>query len=122
MNHVTVVYIIELLFFIVNEDFNVITDNIQMQQIMFTSCDRTKDLTLDITNDLFFENNENIVITLINVTLTRTMENGSDVVLNLSEEERGRLIFSKTETTVTILDDDGKLSLVRCYILQYLMY
>ena len=122
MNHVTVVYIIELLFFIVNEDFNVITDNIQMQQIMFTSCDRTKDLTLDITNDLFFENNENIVITLINVTLTRTMENGSDVVLNLSEEERGRLIFSKTETTVTILDDDGKLSLVCCYILQYLTY
>ena len=122
MNHVTVVYIIELLFFIVNEDFNVITDNIQMQQIMFTSCDRMKDLTLDITNDLFFENNENIVITLINVTLTRTMENGSDVVLNLSEEERGRLIFSKTETTVTILDDDGKLSLVCCYILQYLTY
>ena len=84
---------------------------------MFTTCDRTKELTLDITNDLFFENNENIVISLINVTLTRTMENGSDIVLNLSEEERGRLIWSMTETTITILDDDGKLSLVCCYIL-----
>lgn len=65
-----------------------------------------KDLTLTIKNDAAFENNESIVITWI-VTLTR-MENGSNVIL--SEEERRRLIWNNmTETTVTILDDDGTL-------------
>lgn len=65
-----------------------------------------KDLTLTIKNDATFENNESIVITWI-VTLTR-MENGSHVIL--SEEETRRLIWNNmTETTVTILDDDGML-------------
>ena len=105
-----------IFFNIVGVDFTDNTDNTQMQQIMFTSCDRTKPLTLTIENDQYFESDENIHITLINVTLTSTMENRSDIVL--SEEERGRLVINMTETTITILDDDGKSSIIiQCYIL-----
>ena len=76
---------------------------------MFTSCDQMNDLMLTIIDDQVFEKDENIVITLINVTLTR-MENGSNVILNLTEEERSRLVWSMAEATITIADDDGKLS------------
>jgi hypothetical protein len=65
-------------------------------------------LKLTIENDMAFENDENIIITWI-VTLTQ-MENGSDVILSLSEEEERRLILNTTEITVTIRDDDGTLS------------
>ena len=67
------------------------------------------DLMLTIIDDQVFEKDENIVITLINVTLTR-MENGSNVILNLTEEERSRLVWSMAEATIIIADDDGKLS------------
>ena len=99
--------------YVVNEDFQlIVTDN--TQQIMFTNCDQMKELVLSINNDLAFESDENIVVTLINVTLTR-MENGSNIILNLSEEERRRLIWNVTETTVTILDDDGML--IKCCVI-----
>lgn len=78
---------------------------------MFTTCDQSRDLTLTIIDDPFLERDENVVITLINVTLTRVI-NGSSDILNLSEGERSRLVLSTAETTVTILDDDGKLSLI----------
>ena len=101
------VYLISFIY-VVNEDFELfVTDD--TQQIMFTSCDQMKELTLAILDDTAFENDEDIIITLINVTLTR-MENGSKIILSLSEEERRRLIWNMTETTVTILDDDGTLS------------
>ena len=91
--------------FLVNEDFQASVN----KNIMFTSCDQTNDLMLTIIDDRVFEKDENIVITLINVTLTR-MENGSNVILNLTEEERSRLVWSMAEATITIADDDGKLS------------
>ena len=78
---------------------------------MFTTCDQSRDLTLTIIDVPFLESDENVVITLINVTLTRVI-NGSSDILNLSEGERSRLVLSMAETTVTILDDDGKLSLI----------
>ena len=99
--------------YVVNEDFQlIVTDN--TRQIMFTNCDQMKELVLAINNDLAFESDENIIVTLINVTLTR-MENGSNIILNLSEEERRRLIWNMTETTVTILDDDGML--IKCCVI-----
>ena len=82
---------------------------------MFTSCDQMNDLMLTIIDDEVFEKDENIVITLINVTLTR-MENGSNVILNLTEEERSRLVWSMVEATITIADDDGKLFSVLHYL------
>ena len=111
----------ELFFYIEGEDFQlrVIDDT---QQITFTTCDHTKDLTITITDDTTFENDENIDITLINVILTQ-MEAGSNRVLNLSEEERRRLLWNMAGTTVTILDDDGMLSLIfRTLILHSLSY
>ena len=78
---------------------------------MFTTCDQSRDLTLTIIDDPFLESDESVAITLINVTLTRVI-NGSSDILNLSEGERSRLVLSMAETTVTILDDDGKLSLI----------
>ena len=87
-----------------NEDFQ----PVDTRKINFTNCDQTKELALSINNDMVFENDENIVITLINVTLTRTMENGSKVI-PLSEAERSRLKWNTTNTTVTILDDDSML-------------
>jgi hypothetical protein len=81
-----------------------------------------RDLLLTIKDDQAFENDENIVITLINVTLTR-MENGSNVILNLTDEERSRLVWSMAEATVTILDDDGKLSLIiLCALIPRVLY
>ena len=82
---------------------------------MFTSCDQMNDLMLTIIDDQVLEKDENIVITLINVTLTR-MENGSNVILNLTEEERSRLVWSMVEITITIADDDGKLFSVLHYL------
>ena len=105
----------ELFFYVEGEDFQlrVIDDT---QQITFTTCDHTKDLTITITDDTTFENDESIAITLINVTLTQ-MENGSNRDLNLSEEERRRLRWNMADTAVTILDDDGMLSLIFCTLI-----
>lgn len=93
-------------FIVVNKDFEP-SDSINTE-LQFTSCDRKKSLTLFITDDQDLENNEPIVITWINLTLTRTVENGSNFKPVLSEQERGRLRLSTTNTTVVIVDDDGK--------------
>ena len=93
-------------FIVVNKDFEP-SDSINTE-LQFTSCDRKKSLTLFITDDQDLENNEPIVITWINLTLTRTVENGSNFKPVLSEQERGRLRLSTTNTTVVIIDDDGK--------------
>ena len=93
-------------FIVVNKDFEP-SDSINTE-LQFTSCDRKKSLTLFITDDQDLENNEPIVITWINLTLTRTAENGSNFEPALSEQERGRLTLSMTNTTVVIVDDDGK--------------
>ncbi len=96
--------------FIVSEDF--LPSSISDEKIMFTICDPMRDLLLTIIDDQYFEKDESIVITLINVTLTR-MKNGSNVIINLTDEERSRLVWSMAEATITILDDDGKLSLIK---------
>lgn len=87
------------------DDFKQVADISNNQQITFTNCDHTKGLTLIIENDTAFENDENIIITLT-VILTQ-MVNGSNIRLNLSEEEERRLILNMTEITVIIQDDDG---------------
>lgn len=89
------------------DDFKQIAGISNNQQITFTNCDHIKGLTLTIENDAAFENDENIIITLI-VILTQ-MVNGNDIRLNLSEEEERRLILNMTEITVIIRDDDGNL-------------
>ena len=94
-----------------NEDFQASVN----KNIMFTSCDQMNDLMLTIIDDQVLEKDENIVVTLINVTLTR-MENGSNVILNLTEEERSCLVWSMVEITITIADDDGKLFSVLHYL------
>ena len=90
-----------ILCILVNEDFEPVSDG---TMIVFTSCDLMQDLTFNIIDDGELENDENIVVTLSNVTLTH-IGNGS--ILDLSDEEKNRLIWNMTETRITIQDDDS---------------
>ena len=101
MQHVRTVYL-------EGEDFSVSEDDHDAKNILnFTSCDHRRDLILNIEDDTEFEDRENIVVALVDVTLIRLLENGSYLALNLSEEEKRRLVWNFANTTVTILDDDG---------------
>lgn len=100
-----------IFFSVEGDDFQLINLVIdKTQQITFTNCDQTKNLTIDIVDDTKLENNETIAITLTNVILTQ-MENRSNRI-DLSKEEGRRLILNMPEITVTILDDDGTLLLI----------
>ena len=94
-------YTLSTLCILVNEDFQPVSDG---TMIVFTSCDFMQYLTFNIIDDGELENDENIVVTLTNVILTH-IGNGS--ILDLSNEEKDRLVWSMAETRITIKDDDS---------------
>ena len=74
------------------------------QSISFTSADRNHDVTVQITSDNFTEFNENFTAVLTSVFLSRTT---GGVAIELTDQERPRLVRDPDTATVNILDDDG---------------
>ena len=74
------------------------------QQVPFTNTDRMQDLTIEIVSDSFTELNETFSAELLSVFLA-TEAGGS--AIDLSDQERARLILDPDTADVIILDDDG---------------
>ena len=64
-----------------------------------------QDLTVQILADDFTEFNETFTAVLSSVFLART---AGGAAIELTDQERGRLIINPDTATVNILDDDGK--------------
>ena len=64
-----------------------------------------QDLTVQIQADDFTEFNETFTAVLSSVFLART---AGGAAIELTDQERGRLIINPDTATVNILDDDGK--------------
>ena len=75
------------------------------QPISFTTADRIQDLTVQIVPDDFTELNESFSAVLTSVFLACTADGAA---IDLSDQERARLIRNPDTATVNILDDDGK--------------
>ena len=75
------------------------------QSLSFTSANRNQDLTVQITKDDFTEFNENFTAVLTSVFLSHT---AGGVAIELTDQERARLILNPDTATINILDDDGK--------------
>ena len=75
------------------------------QTISFTSANRNQDLTVQILSDDFTESNETFTAVLSSVFLADT---AGGATIELSDQERARLIVNPDTATVRILDDDGK--------------
>ena len=65
-----------------------------------------QDLTVQIQADDFTEFNETFTTVLSSVFLART---AGGAAIELTDQERGRLIINPDTATVNILDDDGKI-------------
>ena len=75
------------------------------QTISFTSANRIQDLTVQILSDNFTEFNENFTAVLSSVFLADT---AGGAAIELTDQERARLIVNPDVAIVNILDDDGK--------------
>ena len=75
------------------------------QTISFTSANRRQDLTVQILSDDFTEFKETFTAVLSSVFLVDT---SGGAAIELTDQERARLIVSPDTATVNILDDDGK--------------
>ena len=75
------------------------------QSFSFTAANRLQDLTVQIVSDDFTELNESFSAVLTSVFLART---AGGAAIDLSDQERARLILNPDTATVTIRDDDGK--------------
>ena len=75
------------------------------QTISFTSANRLQDLTIQILSDDFTEFNETFIAILSSVFLADT---AGGAAIELTDQERARLIVNPDLATVDILDDDGK--------------
>ena len=75
------------------------------QTISFTSANRMQDLTFQILSDDFTEFNETFIAVLSSVFLADT---AGGAAIELTDQERARLIVNPDTATVDILDDDGK--------------
>ena len=75
------------------------------QTISFTSANRMQDLTVQILSDAFTEFNETFTAVLSSVFLA---ESAGGAAIELTDQERARLIVNPDTATVDILDDDGK--------------
>ena len=82
------------------------------QSISFTSANRIQDLTVGIVNDSFTELNEAFSAVLTSVFLARA---AGGAAIDLSDQERARLIRDPDTANVTILDDDSN-SCIHSYI------
>ena len=74
------------------------------QSISFTSTNRNQDLTVGIVNDSFTELNETFSAVLTSVFLARV---AGGAAIDLSDQERARLIRDPDTANVNILDDDS---------------
>ena len=74
------------------------------QVVSFTNSNRNEVLIIPILSDTFTEYNETFSAMLDSVFLA-TQANGQP--LDLSNQERARLILDPDTASVTILDDDG---------------
>ena len=84
------------------------------QSISFTSANRIQDLTVEIVDDSFTELNEAFSAVLTSVFLARA---AGGAAIDLSDQERARLIRAPDTADVNILDDDGN-----PYIHSYISY
>ena len=75
------------------------------QTISFTSSNRMQDLTVQILSDDFTELNETFTAVLSSVFLAET---AGGAAIELTDQERARLIVNPDNATVIIRDDDGK--------------
>ena len=75
------------------------------QTISFTSSNRMQDLTVQILSDDFTELNETFTAVLSSVFLAET---AGGAAIELTDQERARLIVNPDTATINILDDDGK--------------
>ena len=78
--------------------------SVMEQSITFTTSDRYWNLTVQITPDIFTELNETFTTVLSSVLLTHI---AGGVAIELTDQERARLILNPDAATVNILDDDG---------------
>ena len=74
------------------------------QSISFTSANRIQDLTVRIVNDSFTELNEAFSAVLTSVLLAHA---AGGAAIDLSDQERARLIRAPDTANVNIMDDDG---------------
>jgi hypothetical protein len=75
------------------------------QTISFTSANTIQDLTVQTVSDDFTEFNETFTAVLSSVFLAGT---AGGAAIDLTDQERARLIINADIATVDILDDDGK--------------
>ena len=80
-------------------------DSFVDQPISFTTANRIQDLTVGIVNDPFAELNETFSAVLSSVFLARAT---GGAAIDLSDQERARLIRAPDIANINILDDDGK--------------
>ena len=85
----------------VEADYNSVVE----QSISFTTADTVQNLSVQILPDDFTELNESFSTVLTSVFLART---AGGVSIDLSDQERARLIRNPDTANVDILDDDGK--------------
>ena len=74
------------------------------QSIIFSSTNRNHDLTVQILSDNFTEMYETFTAVLSSVFLADTADGAA---IELTGQERARLIVNPDTATVIILDDDG---------------
>ena len=94
--------------------------------ISFPPASRIISLSVTIIQDVFTEINETFSVVLSSVFLTHST---GGATIDLSDQERARLILIPNVTTVKILDDDGikkciayhdlTVSLMQCHLLDF---
>ena len=75
------------------------------QTIFFISANRIQDFTVQILSDDFTESNETFIAALSSVFLADT---AGGAAIELTDQERARLIVNPDTATINILDDDGE--------------
>ena len=80
---------------------------IASSQVLFTAGIRVNSLAIPIISSNSTESSEEFFVTLDEVVLIHT-NNGSRV--DLSDQERARLILNPRRASITILDDNSELS------------
>ena len=74
------------------------------QSISFTSANRNQNITVQILPDDFTEFSKSFTAVLTSVFLSCTT---GGVVIELTDQERARLVRNSDTATVNIMDDDG---------------
>ena len=96
-----VLYVLQFTGSGVEADYNSVVE----QSISFITANTVQNLPVQIVSDNFTELNESFSAMLTSVFLART---AGGAAIDLSDQERARLIRNPDAATVNILDDDGK--------------